>query len=120
MKSFFDKIKPSFNYYGNLYYSLKYNLPIKNIRTVDFIDINRNYYYRLNNIIENINSLIIYSHDLEYLPNNINNSNLELRIWHYKGQKLPENWSINKLECFNVNWVKVLNINKPETFKTNE
>jgi hypothetical protein len=113
MLSFFkkSKIEPD-----TIIFGLKYNLPIINGSSV-FV-LYKHYYInhleRLPEILTKSFYFGINAEDLKYLPNNINNKDLELRIWGYEGEKLPENWNIEQLTAsFTGNPRKQL----PKTFK---
>lgn len=47
--------------------------------------------------IEKINSFHVDGSELQYLPENISNNNLELVVWGYGGETLPQNWVVEKL-----------------------
>lgn len=115
MLSFINKCNIEVENIGSI---LRYNLPIKKCR-VDFEScIDRIYYHRLKEIIENSEYFGLYTINVEVLPNNINNPNLKLAIWYDKDKhkndfKLPENWIIKELIFYRFKYSPTI----PDSFK---
>lgn len=95
MKSFFNKIG---NQTNDVKFYLKYNIPFVDGLVVYFNSgYFRKYLDKLPEILIKSNELHIYGWQLNYLPNNIDNQRLKLKIYCYDGKILPENWNIEEI-----------------------
>jgi hypothetical protein len=81
---------------SDIVFYLKYNIPFEDGLITHFYN-DKRIINRLPEILSKSKEFNIYSWDLKYLPNNIDNPNLNLKIWGYSYQKLPENWNIGQI-----------------------
>ena len=109
MKSFFDKFEITSN--NSFKFSLKYNLPINGeIGYFEFEWLKEKQYHRLKEILENCQSFDIEANNLKYLPNDIKNDLLILRIWYYdKKLEFPRNWEIKRIDFNSSNEYPIIN-----------
>lgn len=123
MKSFFEKSEAK---HGRLifFFLLKYNLSFNELFDIDWCELDKiydKYKTRFNEVIENSYLISIKANRLNILPNIINNKNLILNIWYYRGEDLPKKMSIKGVIFeFSYDKPKISLTNKMEIFEYNK
>lgn len=127
MKSFFDKLKIT-KIKGHFYKVIDSNYIITYFKNEDYETyslIDDIYIIKtksLHYILNNTKNIIINCTKIDNFPNNVNNPNLEIIFRNYKNERLPENWSIKKIDGYTYNnyhnpvKLNVNELNKPESF----